>query len=89
MQWYDDGTLGPATMAGKPDVANGAFDGEYLLTFQGPWFYTGNKEEDIAKVQSGLLPAGEAGSPVRGRRREPVPVQQRHQAGSRVGLPAS
>ena len=62
VQWYDDGTLGPATMAGKPDVANGAFDGEYLLTFQGPWFFTGNKEEDIAKVQSGLLPAGEAGS---------------------------
>ncbi len=62
VQWYDDGTLGPATMAGKPDVANGAFNGEYLLTFQGPWFFTGNKEEDIAKVQSGLLPAGEAGS---------------------------
>ena len=48
--------LGPATMAGKPDVANGAFNGEYLLTFQGPWFFTGNKEEDIAKVQSGCCP---------------------------------
>ena len=62
VQWYDEGILGPATMAGKPDVSNGVFRGEYLLTYQGPWFYTNNKEEDIAKVQAGLLPAGDAGS---------------------------
>ena len=50
VQWYDEGILGPATMAGKPDVSNGVFRGEYLLTYQGPWFYTNNKEEDLSLI---------------------------------------
>ena len=62
VKWYDEGILGPATLGGKPDVSNGVFRGEYLFAYQGPWFYTNNKEEDIAKVQSGLLPAGDGGS---------------------------
>jgi multiple sugar transport system substrate-binding protein len=62
VKWYDEGILGPATMGGKPDVANGLFRGNYLFSYQGPWFYTNNKEEDIAKVQSGMLPAGDGGS---------------------------
>lgn len=62
VQWFDEGILGPATLGGKPDVANGAFKGQYLLTYQGPWFFTGNKEEDLATVENAVLPAGDGGS---------------------------
>ena len=62
VKWYDEGIIGPCMNGGKPDAANGLYDGQYLFAYQGPWFYANDDEEQIAKVQGGLLPAGSAGS---------------------------
>ena len=62
VKWYDEGIIGPCMNGGKPDAANGLYDGQYLFSYQGPWFYANDDEEQIAKVEGGLLPAGSAGS---------------------------
>ncbi|MDD7739548.1 MAG: extracellular solute-binding protein [Fusicatenibacter sp.] len=62
VDWYDEGIIGPCFTGGKPDAANGLYDGNYLFSYQGPWFFSNDDEENIAKVTGGLLPAGEAGS---------------------------
>ena len=62
VKWYDEGIIGPCMNGEKPDAANGLYDGQYLFSYQGPWFYSNDDESQIAKVQDGLLPAGEAGS---------------------------
>ena len=41
---------------------SGLYDGNYLFSYQGPWFFTNDDEENLAKVEVGLLPAGKAGS---------------------------
>lgn len=61
-QWYDEGIISPALLGGKPDKSNGLFQGKVLLADEGPWMFTSNTEEDLAKVEAGLLPAGNAGS---------------------------
>lgn len=62
VEWYDEGIIGPCFTGGKPDAANGLYDGNYLFSYQGPWFFTNDDEENLAKVEVGLLPAGKAGS---------------------------
>lgn len=62
VEWYDNGIIGPCFTGGKPDSANGLYDGNYLFSYQGPWFFSNDDEENLAKVQGGLLPAGPAGS---------------------------
>lgn len=62
VEWFDAGIIGPCMNGGKPDVANGLYDGQYLFAYQGPWFFSNDDEEQIGKVRGGLLPAGSAGS---------------------------
>lgn len=40
VEWYDEGIIGPCFTGGKPDAANGLYDGNYLFSYQGPWFFT-------------------------------------------------
>lgn len=61
-QWYDTGVMSPALLGGKPDKANGLFQAKTLFVADGPWVPSSNKEEDVAKIESGMLPSGDAGS---------------------------
>ena len=62
VDWYDQGIIGPSATGGKPDSANGLYDGDYLFGYQGPWFWCNDEEDNLAKVEGGLLPSGPAGS---------------------------
>lgn len=59
---YDKKIIGPALLGGKPDKWGGVTTDKYLMIDEGPWFFTGEKPEQIATVISATLPTGVAGS---------------------------
>jgi multiple sugar transport system substrate-binding protein len=62
VKWYDDGTLSPALLGGKPDKNNGMIQNQVLATDEGPWFFPNLLEEELVNVVAGLYPSGPGGS---------------------------
>lgn len=88
VQWYDEGILGPATMAGKPDVSKRCFPRRISPDVSGPVV--------LHEQQGGGHRQG-AGRPASGgrrrfddgcRRRGPLHVHERQESGGRVGIRA-
>ena len=55
VEWYDEGIIGPCFTGGKPDAANGLYDGNYLFSYQGPWFFTSEFSQTAQAVGGGHL----------------------------------
>lgn len=69
VDWNNKGLVLPVMLGGEPGAWDGLMSGDYLMTDDGPWFYSikmGEKEatgfDPMEKTVRGLMPAGDGGS---------------------------
>ncbi|HZG86297.1 extracellular solute-binding protein [Paenibacillus sp.] len=66
--WHRDGLIIPPILGGEPGTWDGLISGEYLMTDDGPWFYSIKMNETesgfdpMAETVRGLMPEGPGGS---------------------------
>ncbi|WP_274365047.1 extracellular solute-binding protein [Paenibacillus thermotolerans] len=67
--WQKDGLIIPPILGGEPGTWDGLISGDYLMTDDGPWFYSikiGEKEQTgfdpVEQTVRGLMPEGPGGS---------------------------
>ncbi|MBB6671327.1 extracellular solute-binding protein [Cohnella nanjingensis] len=68
VSWNAKGLIIPTMLGGEPGVWDGLKSGDYLMTDDGPWFYSilmnekDAKFDPMAETVRGLMPAGAGGS---------------------------
>lgn len=69
VEWNNEGLVLPVMLGGEPGTWDGIISGEYLMSDDGPWFYSTKIAEQeqtgfhpLEETVRGLIPAGEGGS---------------------------